>query len=409
MRFNSDLHALLADLKMFPWRTTASTLKERFSEDRLGLSASSLTFTTMIAIVPFFALVLSVFTAFPIFGKFQVALQQWLVDSLVPDNIARQVVSYLTKFAIKASRVGWLGFVFLGISALSLVITIDKTLNNIWRAPRKRPLAQRILVYWSTLTLGPIVLGGSLSLSSYAVSASKGFVEALPGRVTLSLDILQWFLVVFGMAALYKYVPNMVVRWRHAFIGGMFVAIALEIAKKLLALYLSSVPTYSAVYGTFATLPILLIWIYIAWVIVLFGAVIAAYLPSMLAGVARRGGSVGWNFQLALEVMSKLSQHRDQKSVGATLEQLANSLQVDALQLQEPIKTLEDLEWIGQLVKDDSDLDHRYILLVDPDKTEFLPLAQALLLKPDLQNQRFYQVFNQPSIKLSQVLQNENS
>lgn len=404
MRINSDINALLADLKRFPWRTTAATLKERFSEDRLGLSASSLTFTTMIAIVPFFALVLSVFTAFPIFGKFQVALQQWLIDSLVPENIAKQVVVYLTKFAIKASRVGWLGFVFLGISALSLVITIDKTLNNIWRAPRLRPIGQRVLVYWATLTLGPILLGGSLSLSSYAVSASKGFVDALPGGVTVSLDILQWFLVVCGMASLYKYVPNMVVRWRHAFIGGMFVAIALEIAKKLLAIYLGSVPTYSAVYGTFATVPILLIWIYIAWVIVLFGAVIAAYLPSMLAGVARRGGSEGWNFQLALEVLSKLHQQKEQKPIGATLEQLAISSQVDVLQLQGPVKILEDMEWIGQLVKDESELDHRYILIIDPAKTLFLPLAQALLLKPDAQNKRFYEVASKPGLTLAEVL-----
>lgn len=404
MRINSDINALLADLKRFPWRTTAATLKERFSEDRLGLSASSLTFTTMIALVPFFALVLSVFTAFPIFGKFQVALQQWLIDSLVPENIAKQVVVYLTKFAIKASRVGWLGFVFLGISALSLVITIDKTLNNIWRAPRLRPLGQRVLVYWATLTLGPILLGGSLSLSSYAVSASKGFVDALPGGVTVSLDILQWFLVVCGMASLYKYVPNMLVRWRHAFIGGMFVAIALEIAKKLLAIYLASVPTYSAVYGTFATVPILLIWIYIAWVIVLFGAVIAAYLPSMLAGVARRGGSEGWNFQLALEVLSKLYLQKEQKPVGATLEQLAISSQVDVLQLQVPVKILEDMEWIGQLVKDESEVDHRYILIVDPAKTLFLPLAQALLLKPDVQNKRFYEVASKPGLTLAEVL-----
>ena len=404
MRINSDINALLADLKVFPWRSTAATLKERFSEDRLGLSASSLTFTTMIALVPFFALVLSVFTAFPIFGKFQIALQQWLLDSLVPDNIARQVVSYLTKFALKASRLGWLGLIFLAISALSLVITIDKTLNSIWRTPKSRPFAQRLLIYWATLTLGPILLGGSLSLTSYAVSASRGFVQALPGGVTLSLDILQWFLVVLGMAALYKYVPNQVVRWRHAFIGGMFVAITLEFAKKLLAIYLASVPTYSAVYGTFATVPILLIWIYIAWLIVLFGAVIAAYLPSMLAGVARRGGSEGWNFQLALEVLSKLNNQQNQKPIGATMSQLAILLQVDVLQLQIPLNSLEDLEWVGQLVKSNDDDEHRYILLIDPAKTSLLPLAKILLLKPESYNQALYTSLAKSELTLAQAL-----
>jgi membrane protein len=108
------------------------------------------------------------------------------------------------------------------------------------------------------------------------------------------------------MAALYHYVPNTQVNWRHAWAGGLFVAVCIELAKKVLALYLGKVPTYSAVYGTFATLPILLVWIYVAWVIVLLGAVVAAYLPSLLAGVARRGTATGLDFQLAVEVLQQL-------------------------------------------------------------------------------------------------------
>src|SRR4029434_8863579 len=129
-----DVRQLLSDLTHFPWRSTALTLRERFREDRLGLTASSLTFTTTIALVPFFTVALALFTALRICGKLQRTRQSWLVQSLVPDAIARQVLGYLTQFAGKASRLGGLGLAVLFITALALVLTIDRTLNSIWRS-----------------------------------------------------------------------------------------------------------------------------------------------------------------------------------------------------------------------------------------------------------------------------------
>src|SRR6476646_8565791 len=128
-----QLRQLLADLQRFPWLSTGRTLLERFREDRLGVQASSLTFTTTMALVPFFTVALAVFTAFPMFGKLQGSVQAWLVQSLIPDSIARQVLGYLTQFAMKASRLGTLGVALLFVTALALVLTIDRTLNGIWR------------------------------------------------------------------------------------------------------------------------------------------------------------------------------------------------------------------------------------------------------------------------------------
>src|SRR5215207_8934914 len=153
-----DVRHLLADLARFPWKSTAITLGERFREDRLGLTASSLTFTTTMALVPLFTVALAVFTAFPMFGKLQGTLQGWLVQSLIPDAIARQVLGYLTQFAGKASRLGTVGLAALVITAFALVLTIDRTLNGIWRVKRPRPLAQRVLIYWGAITLGPVLL-----------------------------------------------------------------------------------------------------------------------------------------------------------------------------------------------------------------------------------------------------------
>lgn len=383
MKFQQSLQQLLTDLSHFPWRDTAITLRQRFREDHMGLTASSLTFTTSIALVPFFTVALAIFTAFPMFSKLQGALQVWLVNSLIPDNISRQVLGYLTQFAKQANNLGVVGLGVLLGTAIALILTIDRTLNGIWRVRRPRPLAQRVLIYWAAITLGPLVLGASLAVTSYVVSASRGMVGAMPGGLRIVLDLLQFFLLAGGMAALYRYVPNTYVRWAHAWVGGLFVAAGIELAKKMLTLYLSNVPTYSLVYGAFATLPILLIWIYVAWVIVLLGAVIAAYLPSLLAGVKRRGSAHGWQFQLAVELLQQLHAARSTARMGLEGSQLAQALQVDVLQLEPVLGTLTALDWIGQLTDPDDAHEARYVLLADPDTTALEPLMAQLLLSRD--------------------------
>lgn len=371
----------LADVARVPWLEALQTLRERFREDRLGLTASSLTFTTTIALVPFITVVLAVFTAFPVFAKFQDVLQKWLVESLVPDNIARQVLGYLTQFAGKASKLGAAGLAALLGSALALIFTIDRTLNSIWRVRKHRPLGQRVLIYWAAITLGPIVLGASLSLTSYAVSSSRGLVAALPGGLSLVLDVLQFLLVAGGMAALFRFVPNTHVRWGHAWMGGLFVSSLMELAKKLLAIYLSKVPTYSLVYGAFATLPILLVWIYMAWVVVLLGAALTATVPGMLAGLPRRRDGRGWQFQLALEVLQQLVQARGDEQKGRTASQLCQQLRVDAQWLEPVLETLGAMDWIGLLSAPQAgDTEARYVLLINPDSTALEALVQRLLL-----------------------------
>jgi membrane protein len=384
------LAVFLQDLAKFPWKNTAFTLRERFREDRLGLTASSLTFTTTISLVPLFTVLLAVFTAFPMFSKFQGVLQQWLVESLIPDTISRQVLGYLTQFAGKASKLGVAGVAVLAITALALILTIDRTLNGIWRVRKPRPLGQRVLVYWAVVSLGPLLLGGSLSMTSYALSASKGLVGGLPGGVQFLLDTLQFVLLAWGMAALFHYVPNTQVRWAHAWVGGFFVSAGLEIAKQLLVLYLSKVPTYSVLYGAFATVPILLIWIYTAWVIVLLGAVIAAYLPSLLIGVQRRARAHGWQFLLALEVLQQLAPLRGGMAKGLTAPQLTQLLKVDALQLEPALEALVALDWVGQLQEDRADEQMRYVLLADPDTTPLAPLFSALLLENELSTENLW-------------------
>jgi membrane protein len=398
------IEALLHDLSHFPWRVTALTLRERFREDQLALTASSLTFTTMLALVPFFTVALAVFTAFPMFRQVQEQLQHWLVASLVPEGIARQVLGYLTQFASKASRLGVVGLSFLLITALALILTIDQRLNAIWRVRRPRPLGQRVLIYWAAITLGPLVLGVSLSITSFAVSQSRDVVAGLPGGLRLLLDSVEFVLLAAGMAALYHYVPNTRVRWSHAWVGGLFVAIGIEAAKKLLGLYIKAVPTYSVMYGAFAAVPILLVWVYVAWVIVLLGAVVTAYLPSLLTGVARRAGAHGWQFQLAIEVLQQLRAAQQAGVAGRTTVELAQALKVDALQLQPVMETLSALDWTGQLREEGDDTPSRNVLLADPARTPLAPLVHRLLLPRALAVGHLWEKAQLSRLRLEEVL-----
>lgn len=148
------------DLARFPWRNTALTLRERFREDRLGETASSLTFTTVMALVPLFTVALAIFSALPAFANLETSVENWLIQSLVPSEIARSVLKYLHQFSSKAGQLGWLGAGVLLVTALALILTIDRKLNDIWRVRELRPFSQRVLTYWGVLTLGPLLLGG---------------------------------------------------------------------------------------------------------------------------------------------------------------------------------------------------------------------------------------------------------
>jgi membrane protein len=281
------------------------------------------------------------------------------------------------------------------------MLTIDRTLNGIWRVRTPRPIAQRVLVYWAAVTLGPLLLGISLSLTSVAVSASRGLVGALPGGVGFLLATIEFVLFALGMAGLFHYVPNTHVRWRHAVAGGVFVAIGFEAAKGLLGWYLVQVPTYAMVYGAFATLPIFLIWIYLSWVIVLLGAVIAAYAPSLQMRVVRWPDAPGSRFQLALAILRELAQARSTPRKGLGNADLAEALRADPLQTDPILESLCALDWVGRL--DETD-DARYVLLCDPASTPIGPLVGQLLLQPTSTLRAFWQHARLDDMTLQEVI-----
>ena len=377
--WRARLNELSQTLQTWPWLDTARTLRERFREDQLGLTASSLTFTTLIALVPLVTVMLALFSAFPMFAHFQGALEKYFLQTLVPDGIAKPVLGALTQFALQSTRLGAAGLVVLVLTALALMLTIDRALNAIWRVRRPRSFARRVLVYWAALTLGPLLLGISLSLTATALTASKGVIGALPGSLGLLLNGVEFALLAAGMASLYRYVPHCDVRWRHAVAGGLFVAVGVKLAKGGLAWYLSAMPTYSTVYGAFATVPILLLWIYMGWVIVLWGAVIAAYAPSLSMHVRRQPVTPGYRFTLALAVIAELARAKRGPRRGLTLPELAVAMATDPLQVEPAVESLRALDWVAWL---DEDAGKRAVLLIDPAAAAARPLIDEMLLEP---------------------------
>jgi membrane protein len=189
-------------------------------------------------------------------------------------------------------------------------------------------------------------------------------------------------LLVACVTGLYYYLPNTRVDWRHALIGGVAVAVGLELAKKVLALYLAQIPTYSAIYGAFSAVPILLVWIYVAWVVVLLGAVVTASLPEIGRQAKRQADGPGWSFRLALEVLRCLSFARSSSPEGLRMSQLADELHIEQRHAQIVLDTLEELKWVGRLEQSNSNTESAWVLLVDMSNTQLEPLVQKLCLHP---------------------------
>ena len=358
---------------------------DRFADDRLGQTAGALTFTTLIALVPLLTVALAVVTAFPIFDQFQTVLQRWLVESLIPESISRQVLGYLTQFTTKASRLGSFGFAALMLSAVALMLTIDRSLNTIWRVRQQRAWGQRLLLYWAALTLGPLLVAAGLLTMASVITWSGGSLRYQGPGVKMALGMLEFLLLWGGISALYRLVPNTYVAWRPVLVGSFLTALVLEGARSVLAWYLASMPTFSLIYGTFATVPILLVWIYTAWVVVLFGAVLVASWPSLSQGLSDAHDShAGQSFALSLGCLRLLEQARMQSAGGLGLDGLAQPLQADPWQVQEVLDTLVQLDWVGVLNQPQA---LRYALLIDLASTRAAPLMNQLLLNDNAQTQ----------------------
>ena len=260
---------------------------ERFARDGCPQRAAALTFTALLAMVPLLAVSFAIFAAFPAYESLKSKVQDYIFENFVP-QVGTEVQAHIETFTAQTDKLSAVGVVFLAVSAVMLLMTINATMNAIWRTRQTRGLVSRLLVFWAVLTLTPILFGASISLSSVLFAAAQASgVESLTGSLTRFAFALPFLFQAAGLTVLFLVMPNFPVRRRDAVMGGLVAAVLLEGLKKGFGLYITNFPTYETIYGVMATIPIFLVWVYVSWMVVLFGAEFAASLPEWRAGIRR--------------------------------------------------------------------------------------------------------------------------
>lgn len=353
----------------------------RAQDDRIPQVAASLTFTSILSIVPLFAVTFALFTAFPIFNTFRDALQGFLIEHLMPESVNAQIFNYLNQFASKAKGLTAFGLIGLLVTAVLTLMTIESAFNVIWRVRRPRPIAQRLLIYWSLLTLGPLLIGVSLSISSYVFTQSMSLVSTLPPVVTSLLSLIPPALTSVVFMLMYLYMPNCKVDWRDALVGGVVAALAFDLTKRGFGMYIRQFPTYTAVYGAFAAVPIFLLWIYLSWLVALIGATITSVLPALRLGHFQYPRFPGSDLLDGLTLIHLLNLDREAGGTGRTMAQLASTMRTSLDHAGDLLARLERMGWVGRLTMQPPV--ERWLLLANPRTTTLAPLVAQLALNVD--------------------------
>lgn len=258
-------------------REVFKSIFKQFVDDRCPQIAASLAYTTLLTLIPLTVLIYKIFSTAFVNPALQLKTQTFIFESLSP-SMAKDVQQYLFDGALQGSSLGLMGILMLLISVIIMMYTIDAALNKIWKIHAPGYLVRRIFVYLALLIFGPLAISFSLFASTYI--ASLPLIVSLFGE-SFDHRIFTWlpFVVLWvAFTILYKWVPDCQVRWSHAFVGATFAVCLFEVSKVGFTVYVSYFSSYELLYGALAAIPLLLIWIYLTWIIVLLGAEIAYFM-----------------------------------------------------------------------------------------------------------------------------------
>ncbi len=320
----------------------------RFYEERALQTAGSLTYTTLLSLVPLLTVALAVSTAFPVFDDTIGQLQLFLLVNFLPDAGIDTIVDQITSFTQNAGRLTAIGLLFFFVTSVMLMMTIDVSLNRLFRVQRQRPMLQQVLMYWAVITLGPVLIGVSLSMTSFAVGASFGWLR-LGYVADWVLGVLPFVFTCPALTLLYGVVPYRAVKPRDALLGGILAGIVFEVAKRAFAIYLARFPTYTLIYGAFATIPIFLVWLYVSWVVVLAGATRTAMLPAYR--LAEGKPIAGRDFMDAMAVLSVLARAQN-RGGPVRLAQISNQVRIVPHRCEAALERAVRLGWSARTDKD---------------------------------------------------------
>ena len=240
-------------------------------DDQISVTAGYLAFISLLSVVPLIAVMFSVLKAFPVFDSLKMAIENFIFSNFVPTS-SDQIQEYLNGFVENTSKMTAIGIIALIVVALQLISSIDSTLNRIWKTKRRRQLVISFAIYWMVLTLGPVFVGGSLAVTSYVVSFAAIADDYTFGFSAIMTNLLPFLISTCAFMLLFMLVPNTQVKYRPALAGAVVAAALFELSKRVFALYITSFPSYQVIYGALASIPILFLWVYVSWYVVLLGA-----------------------------------------------------------------------------------------------------------------------------------------
>jgi len=272
------------------WEQTVAFVQyllRRINREQIHVVAGFLAYVSLMSLVPLIVVMLSVMTAFPIFTEVRQVIESFVYNNFLPTS-GDVVQQYITGFVDNASEMSAVAISILFMLALLLISAIDKSLNKIWRVKEKRRLVTAFSMYWMVLTLGPVLVGSGIAVSSYLVSlVSLGEYDVV-GTVNIFVRLLPMLTSVAAFVLLYTLVPNRAVPIKFALIGAVLAAFLFEFAKKAFVIYVTQLPSYQAIYGALAVIPILFLWVYLSWLIVLFGAVFTISLQEFVEKIVSK-------------------------------------------------------------------------------------------------------------------------
>lgn len=337
----------------FHWRELRNLFafaRRRLVEEKLDEVAGSLTFTSVLALVPMLTIAFAIFTSFPLFNTMRASLEAYFIQSLMPKAISNTILGYLTLFANKATGLSSVGAVALLVTAVAMMSMIERAFNQIWRVKTPRPMMQRVLVYWAILTLGPALIGISLTVTSHVVAATSSAVGASRGVSNLLLTLVSILLTTLVFGFLYLAVPNRQVGWRDAACGGLGAALLFEIAKRLFAEFIARMPSYAMIYGALAAIPLFLVWIYLSWLITLVGAVLTASLPVIKYGRWWHEPATGSRFVDAMSLLRPLIRQRIHgDSALLSVLRLREETRLGFDEIDQLLRVMEEAGWVGKV------------------------------------------------------------
>jgi membrane protein len=323
-------------------------LARTYYKDRCLRSAAALCYTTLLSLVPLTAVVFSIFAAFPVFETIAADIQAFVFNNFIPTS-GEVIQQYIEQFASKASKLTAIGIAFLVLSALLMMNTIEGAINDIWYITTPRKPIPKFMMYWAVLTLGPILIGASLAITSYLTSlplfSEAAFIADLKTKL---LGLLPFLATMLACTLLYAAVPNTHVPLRNAIIGAVIAAALFELAKKGFALYITAFPTYEVVYGALATIPVFLVWVYLSWMVVLLGAEISYCLTHRASSIDEDQSPLGLKIMHDFRSIGLIWQAQRQGNTLSSESLIKTDDQLDEAELEQSLSRLEQAKLIHQ-------------------------------------------------------------